>query len=236
MPSDGEDEQSDTASEEDEEYDDEPADDEDEMMEDDDDDSDFGGGPKKKSSKSKAPKPPKEPSALKKKRESTQEVKLISASASFPQRRERSESSDEDYASKSHKKKSIQYSARDTPDSGFADAQDVWRRGAAKKVVTYDEAQANYGLESEDEEMYSVSGGAEQGSEYPECNESGLSEAGESAADEIDLVLSHSRHEDRLADEKDIPQENLVRMTETLELTLALPCEMEELLAYPQHG
>lgn len=31
-------------------------------------------------------------------------------------------------------------------------------------------------------------------------------------ADEIDQVLSHSRHEDRLSDSKDIPQENLVRL------------------------
>lgn len=29
-------------------------------------------------------------------------------------------------------------------------------------------------------------------------------------AEEIDLVLSHTRHEDRLADPRDIPQENLV--------------------------
>lgn len=37
-----------------------------------------------------------------------------------------------------------------------------------------------------------------------------LMKDGEGEADEIDLVLSHSRHEDRLSDEKDIPQENLV--------------------------
>lgn len=133
-------------------------------MDDDDDDSDFGES--KKKAKPKAPKPPKEPSILKKKRESAAVSKLTVATASFPQRRENSESSDEDYAAKSHKKKSYHTSARDTPDSGFADAQGVWRRGAAKKVVTYDEAQADYGLESEDEEMYSVSGGAEAGSEY----------------------------------------------------------------------
>lgn len=89
---------------------------------------------------------------------------LTPASGSFPQRRDRSESSDEDYAAKSHKKKAYHNGARDTPDSGFADAQGVWRRGAAKKVVTYDEAQADYGLESEDEEMYSVSAAAEPGS------------------------------------------------------------------------
>lgn len=37
-----------------------------------------------------------------------------------------------------------------------------------------------------------------------------LTLAVEDDAEEIDLVLSHTRHEDRLADPRDIPQENLV--------------------------
>jgi len=37
-----------------------------------------------------------------------------------------------------------------------------------------------------------------------------LTTAVEDDTEEIDLVLSHTRHEDRLADPRDIPQENLV--------------------------
>jgi chromodomain-helicase-DNA-binding protein 1 len=93
-------------------------------------------------------------------------------------RREKSGSDDgDDYALKAHKKKNFAPSAtRDTPDAGFADSDSAWRRGAAKKVVTYDEAQADYGLESEDEEMYYQEG------EIP---------AGESKRS--DIVLTSSR-------------------------------------------
>ena len=78
--------------------------------------------------------------------------------AAFPARREKSaESSDEDYAAKSHKKKffsKIVGSSRATPDTGYPDSDGAWRRSAAKKVVTYDEAQADYGLENEDDGVY----------------------------------------------------------------------------------
>lgn len=113
-------------------------------------------------------------------------------------RKEKSESSDEDYGSKSHKKKSYGRngnSGHGTPD-GMADADAAWRRGAAKKVVTYDEAQVDYGLESEEEED----------AYYQAQEASGLG----GVADEIDQVLSHSRDEERLADPADNPQENLV--------------------------
>lgn len=125
-------------------------------------------------------------------------------------RQDNSESSDDDYAARSHKKKALKKyaSARDTPDSGFADSMGVWRRGAAKKVVTYDEAQADYGLESEDDEIYYPSGVVTSGK--TDLSSELMSAVGEGEADEIDLVLSHSRHEDRLNDPKDIPQENLV--------------------------
>ncbi|ORX35357.1 putative transcription regulator [Kockovaella imperatae] len=116
------------------------------------------------------------------------------AVGSFPVRRERSMSAEDDYAAKSHKRKFFSKtngsSGRETPDSSFADA-DPWRRGAARKVVTYDEAKADYGLESEDEEVY-----------YAEAE-------GQQEMDEIDLVLGHSRDEDHLDDPADLPQENL---------------------------
>jgi len=178
----------------------------------DDDDGDYDFGSKKK--KAKAAKPPKAPKELKIriKRESAGKTKLISESGHFPMRQEVSESSDDDYAAKSHKKKVKKTgSARDTPESGYADAMGVWRRGAAKKVVTYDEAQADYGLESEDDEVYYPSGMVTPG-EFAHRSELMLA-AIDGEADEIDLVLSHSRDEDRLNDPKDIPQENLVSHT-----------------------
>lgn len=98
----------------------------------------------------------------------------------FPARRERSDSSDEDYASKHHKRKVTASSS--TPQS------DAWRRGAAKKIVSYDEANVDYGLE-------------ESGDEAPAVEEGEV--------DEIDLVLSHSRDEDRINDPVDLPHENL---------------------------
>ena len=123
----------------------------------------------------------------------------LAASAAFPTRKERSASSDEDYGSKSHKKKfhaRNSGSGRATPDIAH-DADAAWRRGAAKKVVTYDEAQVDYGLESDvDDEA------------YPQA-ESGLPGYG-GEVEEIDQVLSHSRDEDRLNDPTDVPQENLV--------------------------
>lgn len=102
---------------------------------------------------------------------------LISA---FPTRRERSASSDEDYGSKSHKRKRV-IAHSETPEV------DAWRRGAAKKVVSYDEANVDYGLESADE----------------------APAAEDATTDEIDQVLSHARDEERVNDPKDLPHENL---------------------------
>lgn len=82
----------------------------------------------------------------------------------------------------------------------------MWRRGAAKKVVTYDEAQADYGLESEEDEVYYPANAA---APRMSTSTSALTLVIEGNSDEIDLVLSHSRHEDRLNDPKDVPQENL---------------------------
>lgn len=101
--------------------------------------------------------------------------------AAFPARRERSDSSDEDYASKHHKRKV-------TSANGSTPQSDAWRRGAAKKIVSYDEANVDYGLE-------------ESGDEAPAVEEGEV--------DEIDLVLSHSRDEDRINDPVDLPHENL---------------------------
>ena len=57
--------------------------------------------------------------------------------------------------------------------------------------------------------------------------------------DEIDLVLSHSRDEDHLQDEKDIPQINLVSPPSYLSQKwpngIALPYQVEKLLAHSQH-
>ncbi|CAD6582432.1 MAG: hypothetical protein TREMPRED_003281 [Tremellales sp. Tagirdzhanova-0007] len=115
----------------------------------------------------------------------------------FPSRREKSVSSDADYAAKSHKKKFFSKNgsgARATPDAGYVDSDGAWRRGAARKVVTYDEAQADYGLGSDDDVNYPAGD---------------LAIEPEGGSDEIDQVLSHSRHEDRLGDSDDLPQENL---------------------------
>ena len=130
----------------------------------------------------------------------------VSALAAFPTRKDRSDSSDDDYGAKSHKKKkSARNSAQATPESGLADQDAAWRRGAAKKVVTYDEAEVDYGLESaeEEEKLYQAQEIAAFGG----------------VADEIDQVLSHSRDEERLADPEDIPQENLVRPSSSLRLS-----------------
>jgi hypothetical protein len=91
---------------------------------------------------------------------------------------------------------------------------EAWRRDAAKKIVTYDEAQVDYGLESADE---------------------GPMEEEVTSGHEIDLVLSHSRDEDHLADEQDIPQVNLVSDGDRFYLTTALPHQMERLFPHPQH-
>ena len=169
-----------------------------------DDDPSFGERKKKKKlAKVKVPKEARGGPSKPKKRESSmisrQYLKSnIPALAAFPTRKDRSDSSDDDYGAKSHKKKkSARNSAQATPESGLADQDAAWRRGAAKKVVTYDEAEVDYGLESaeEEEKLYQAQEIAAFGG----------------AADEIDQVLSHSRDEDRLADQEDIPQENLVR-------------------------
>lgn len=95
------------------------------------------------------------------------------------------------------------------------------RRGAAKKVMSYNEAAVDYGLDSEDDQ-YEAS--AAQG---------GGDEAGPQE-DEIDMVLGYSRDEDHLNDPKDIPQENLVRLLlrflrEYL-IASAIPYQVEDLL------
>lgn len=123
--------------------------------------------------------------------------------ASFPARKERSVSDDDgDYAVKSHKRKV--FSVRDTPESFDSDA--AWRRGAAKKVVSYNEAAVDYGLDSASEE--------DDGTPMRAA-------AAESDQDEIDLVLSHSRDEEHANDPKDIPQVNLVSLLRGLELIIS---------------
>lgn len=215
--SEGEDEKSESEAEveKDEafEYEDSPdVEDEDEPMseEEDDDDPSFG---EKKKKKKKAPKvkiekTPRTSGPTKLKKRESHRIRRNGtcwpadgpASAAFPSRIERSASSDEDYGSKSHKKKfhaRNSGSGRATPEFSH-DSDAAWKRGAAKKVVTYDEAQVDYGLESEgDDEAYAQAEGGPAG--Y----------GGE--VEEIDQVLSHSRDEDRLNDPRDIPQENLVR-------------------------
>lgn len=79
------------------------------------------------------------------------------STGSFPARRPASVSSDEDYAAKSHKKKFFHRSGNNsrgtaTPDSTFDSDSAAWRRGAARKVVTYNEASVDYGLDSEGDE------------------------------------------------------------------------------------
>jgi chromodomain-helicase-DNA-binding protein 1 len=72
-------------------------------------------------------------------------VLSLLAMGAFPMRQEKSVSEDEDYAARSHRKKFyIPANMRDTPDSGFADSDGAIRRGAAKKVTTYNEAEADY--------------------------------------------------------------------------------------------
>lgn len=86
---------------------------------------------------------------------------LTQAPAHFPSKRPSSDSSDEDYATKSHKKKFFERSGGNsrgtsTPDTAFDSDGASWRRGAARKVVTYNEASVDYGLDSEgdDDVMY----------------------------------------------------------------------------------
>lgn len=199
----------------------------------DDDDPSFGEKKKKKASgsKTKVVKEPRisGPPKLKKREFLTcnfQDGSSLLALASFPLRKDKGESSDEDYGSKSHKKKPQARrppSGQSTPD-GFADADAAWRRGAAKKVVTYDEGQVDYGLASEEEED----------AYYQAQEASGLG----GAADEVDQVLSHSRDEDRLADPADIPQENLVShlgVSKSHADNSAFPCKVEGLLSHSQH-
>lgn len=56
----------------------------------------------------------------------------------FPQRRPKADSEEDDYAVKSHKRKVLSKATPESVDSGGS-----WRRGAAKKVVTYDETRYN---------------------------------------------------------------------------------------------
>jgi hypothetical protein len=86
-------------------------------------------------------------------------VLSLLAMGAFPMRQEKSVSEDEDYAARSHRKKFyIPANMRDTPDSGFADSDGAIRRGAAKKVTTYNEAEADYGLDSEEDVIYQDEG------------------------------------------------------------------------------
>ncbi|KGB76774.2 chromodomain-helicase-DNA-binding protein 1 [Cryptococcus deuterogattii R265] len=174
-------------------YDDEEEEDydEDEVMEegddDDDDDDPSFGERKKKIKKARA------------KVESDRPAKQKKSSGAFPMRKQVDESSDEDYGTKSHKKKYFSktgVSRRATPGTPYSD-DNAFRRGAAKKVVTYNEADVDYGLESEDEAVdtgYYYTAGAPAEAE---------------PADEIDQVMFHWRDENHKDDPKDIPQTNL---------------------------
>ncbi|KAI9634188.1 putative Chromodomain helicase [Dioszegia hungarica] len=128
----------------------------------DDEDDDYGDV------KKRAPRPPKPPKAV--------------ATQAFPTRRPKSESDDEEYAVKSHRRKVF-------VKAGSLESGGSWRRGATKKVVTYDETQGNEDL-------------MESASEHE-------APVVEGDTDEIDLVLSHTRHEEHLADPLDLPQVNL---------------------------
>ncbi|WWD19741.1 hypothetical protein CI109_104205 [Kwoniella shandongensis] len=202
--SEGEDEVSEADADEEEgfEYDDDGEDEDDGMDESDDDedydDPNFG-------SKKKAPKKPKI-KVEKERRESGQGMKKKKP------RRVESVSSDEDYGSKSHKKKFFSKgngtTGRATPDTPYSESDGAWRRGAAKKVVTYNEADVDYGLESEEEEAAAYYATGDGGEGEPLVSNGGADCSGE-AADEIDQVLYHSRDEAHKDDPKDIPQENL---------------------------
>ncbi|WWC91832.1 uncharacterized protein L201_006779 [Kwoniella dendrophila CBS 6074] len=208
-PSEGEEEVSSDAEPEEEhaepdvgyEYDDEAGDEDDDMddedeMEEDDEDEDYDDpsfGSKKKTAK--------KPKVKAERRESAGPIRKKKPSGAFPMRREQSVSSDEDYGAKTHKKKFFSKSgtgtngrATATPDTPYSEADGAWRRGAAKKVVTYNEADIDYGLEYSDEDEGEYYGGVVEQAEE---------------ADEIDQVLSHYRDEARKEDPKDIPQENL---------------------------
>lgn len=69
------------------------------------------------------------------------------AGGSFPVRAVVDESSDEDYGSKSHKRKNVASGARSREDS-YAGGYSA--REAARKPVNYDEANVDYGLEESD--------------------------------------------------------------------------------------
>ncbi|WVQ84586.1 hypothetical protein IAT38_006740 [Cryptococcus sp. DSM 104549] len=154
------------------------------------DDPSFGSKKKAKKPKAKVEKEKREGPAKKKK-----------ATGAFPMRKEKDlSSSDEDYGTKSHKKKFFAKgngsTARGTPDTAFSDADNAWRRGAAKKVVTYNEADVDYGLASEDEAAaayYNAPAEAFEGD----------------SSDEIDQVMFHYRDENHKDDPADIPQTNL---------------------------
>jgi chromodomain-helicase-DNA-binding protein 1 len=121
-----------------------------------DDDPSFGDAPKPKAPKSGPPK------HIKKSESKMCSTALTAALQQFPSKRATSVSSDEDYAAKSHKKKFFQRSGANsrgtaTPDTSFGDSDaPSWRRGAARKIVTYNEASVDYGLDSEgdDDVMY----------------------------------------------------------------------------------
>lgn len=179
---------------------------------DEDDDPDFGSSAKRK---------PQRPKATKKgSLVSHALADVFTAPAHFPSKqRPSSDSSDEDYARKSHKKKFFERSGGNsrgtsTPDTAFDSDGASWRRGAARKVVTYNEASVDYGLDSEgdDDVMY-----YQQEARVGECpfGQHALT-ADNGNADEIDLVLSHSRDEEHAKDEKDVPQTNLVSARPTL--------------------
>ncbi|WWC72124.1 uncharacterized protein I206_106084 [Kwoniella pini CBS 10737] len=202
-PSEGEDEVSSAADGEDGvagadagyEYDDDAGDEDDEMDEEDEEDEDYDDpsfGAKKKAAKMVKLKAERRESA-------GPAIKKKKSTGAFPMRKEKSVASDEDYGTKSHKKKFFAKSANgrsgSTPDTPYSDGDGAWRRGAAKKVVTYNEADVDYGLEeSEDDDA---------GEYY-----NGVVEQVEEA-DEIDQVLYHYRDEARKEDPKDVPQENL---------------------------
>jgi len=85
---------------------------------------------------------------------------FVAASAAFPSRKQRSESADGDYASKSHRKKTFVSNARGTSTPTGFDSDGTLRRDAAKKVRSYNETEVDYGLDSEDDVMYYPQGSA----------------------------------------------------------------------------
>ncbi|WVN87533.1 uncharacterized protein L203_102716 [Cryptococcus depauperatus CBS 7841] len=127
-------------------------------------------------------------------------IKIKKPAGAFPMRKLQDESSDEDYGTKSNRKKSSSKSGTTGPRTASGtpySESDAFRRGAAKKVVTYNEANVDYGLESEDERAAT--------DHYYTAAET----IGTNQLDEVDQVMYHYRDENHKDDPKDNPQVNL---------------------------